>query len=372
LLFNKRTNLHKLIDPKFHQRKIIHVDMDAFYASVEQRDNPALRGKPVAVGGSEVRGVVSAASYEARKFGVYSAMPGKLAKAKCPSLVFVKLRFEAYRKVSQQIRSIFEEYTDLVEPLSLDEAYLDVTENKLGIETATEIAKQIKEKIFQKTHLTASAGISYNKFLAKIASDFNKPNGLFVIKPNRAEAFVDELPVAKFHGVGKVTAEKMHKMGINVGADLKKLEESELVKYFGKAGHYYYQIARAIDMRQVSNDGTRKSLGAENTFDTDLHTLAEMQNGLEPIIKEVWNRIERANVYGRTITLKIKFDNFETITRSKSAVQAIKQFDSYEKIVNELIENCLPFEQGVRLLGVTISNFETIEMTEGMQLTLNF
>jgi DNA polymerase IV len=361
-----------MIDPKYTQRKIIHIDMDAFYASVEQRDNPALRGKPVAVGGSEIRGVVSAASYEARKFGVYSAMPGKLAKAKCPSLIFVKLRFDAYRKVSNQIREIFAEYTDLIEPLSLDEAYLDVTENKLGIETATQIAKEIKDKIFQKTHLTASAGISYNKFLAKIASDYNKPNGLFVIKPNRAEAFVADLPVAKFHGIGKVTADKMHKMGIMIGADLKKLEEIELVKFFGKAGHYYYNICRAIDLRQVSADGTRKSIGAENTFNTDLHTLAEIQNGLEPIANEVWRRVEKANIYGRTVTLKVKFDNFETITRSRSTFQPIKERDFFDKIAAELVENVFPINLGVRLLGLTFSNLEINEVVEGKQLTLNF
>jgi DNA polymerase IV len=361
-----------MLDQKYTQRKIIHIDMDAFYASVEQRDNPALRGKPVAVGGSEIRGVVSAASYEARKFGVFSAMPGKLAKRKCPQLIFTKVRFDVYRQVSKQIREIFAEYTDLIEPLSLDEAYLDVTENKLGIETATQIAKEIKEKIFKKTQLTASAGISYNKFLAKIASDYNKPNGLFVIKPHRSEAFVEELPVAKFHGIGKVTAEKMHKMGILTGADLKKLEEIELIKLFGKAGRYYYNICRGIDLRQVSADSTRKSLGAENTFNTDLHTLAEMQNGLEPIINEVWRRIDRANIYGRTVSLKVKFDNFETITRSKSAFQIIKEKDFFVKIVEDLLENVFPFEHGVRLLGVTISNLEPNEVMEGKQLTLNF
>lgn len=346
--------------------------MDAFYASVEQRDNPALRGKPVAVGGSAARGVVAAASYEARKFGVRSAMASKIAIRKCPQLLFAKPRFDVYKQVSNQIRAIFAEYTDLIEPLSLDEAYLDVTENKLGIETATQIAQEIKEKIFLKTKLTASAGISYNKFLAKIASDFHKPNGLFVIKPHRAEAFVDQLEVAKFHGVGKVTADKMHKMGIFKGEDLKKIEEADLVKHFGKVGHYYYQIARAIDMRQVSADGTRKSLGAENTFDTDLHTLAEMQNGLEPIINEVWRRIERANIYGRTVTLKVKFDNFETITRSKSAFHIIKDKDFYIKMVEDLLENVFPFDHGVRLLGVTISNLEVNEIMEGKQLTLSF
>jgi DNA polymerase IV len=361
-----------LLDPKYTQRKIIHIDMDAFYASVEQRDNPALKGKPVAVGGSAARGVVAAASYEARKFGVYSAMASKIAIRKCPQLLFTKPRFDVYKQVSRQIREIFSEYTDLIEPLSLDEAYLDVTENKLGIETATEIARQIKDKIFNKTQLTASAGISYNKFLAKIASDFNKPNGLFVIKPHRAEAFIDELPVAKFHGVGKVTAEKMHKMGINYGADLKRLEETEIVKNFGKVGHYYYNICRAIDLRQVSADGTRKSIGAENTFNTDLHTLAEMQNGLEPIITEVWKRMERSNIYGRTVTLKIKFDNFETITRSKSAFQAIKDLDFFEKMVAELIQNIFPIDRGVRLLGLTFSNLEINEVLEGKQLTLNF
>ncbi len=346
--------------------------MDAFYASVEQRDNPNLRGKPVAVGGSAARGVVAAASYEARKFGVYSAMPSKIAIRKCPNLIFTKPRFDVYKQVSNQIRTIFAEYTDLIEPLSLDEAYLDVTENKLGIETATQIAQEIKAKIFQKTALTASAGISFNKFLAKIASDYNKPNGLFVIKPHRAEAFVDELPVAKFHGIGKVTAEKMHKMGINIGADLKKIEEKELVKLFGKMGYYYYQIARAIDMRLVSADGTRKSLGAENTFDTDLYTLAEMQNGLEPIANEVWRRIERANIYGRTVSLKVKFNNFETITRSKSAFQIIKDKLFFEKIIEDLLENIFPISLGVRLLGITISNLEANEVVEGKQLTLSF
>jgi DNA polymerase IV len=361
-----------MIDPKYSQRKIIHIDMDAFYASVEQRDNPAFRGKPLAVGGSAARGVVAAASYEARKFGVYSAMASKIAIRKCPQLLFTKPRFDVYKQVSKQIREIFAEYTDLIEPLSLDEAYLDVTENKLGIETATEIAQQIKEKIFKRTQLTASAGISYNKFLAKIASDFNKPNGLFVIKPHRAEAFVDVLPVAKFHGVGKVTAEKMLKMGIKNGADLKLLEETDMVKHFGKVGHYYYNICRAIDLRQVSADGTRKSIGAENTFDTDLHTLAEIQNGLEPIINEVWKRMERSNIYGRTVTLKIKFDNFETITRSKSTFQAIKEFGFFENLVADLAQNIFPIDRGIRLLGLTFSNLEINELLEGKQLTLNF
>jgi DNA polymerase IV len=372
-----------MLDPKYTQRKIIHIDMDAFYASVEQRDNPALRGKPVAVGGSEVRGVVSAASYEARKFGVYSAMPGKLAKRKCPQLIFTKVRFEVYRQVSKQIRTIFSEYTDLIEPLSLDEAYLDVTENKLGIETATQIAKEIKEKIWLKTQLTASAGISYNKFLAKIASDYNKPNGLFVIKPHRAEAFVETLPVAKFHGVGKVTAEKMHKMGIEFGADLKKYNEAELMKLFGKAGKYYYYIARAIDQRHVTADSTRKSIGAENTFETDLYTLAEMQNGIEPIINEVWRRIEKANIYGRTLTLKIKFANFESLTRSKSTINSIKEKHFFVKMAEELLENCFENDpsfqnilnsekKGVRLLGLTISNIDSEKILEGQQLTLNF
>jgi DNA polymerase IV len=346
--------------------------MDAFYASVEQRDNPNLKGKPLAVGGSASRGVVAAASYEARKFGVRSAMSSKIAAQKCPNLIFVKPRFEAYKTVSKQIRDIFAEYTSLIEPLSLDEAYLDVTENNLGITTATQIATEIKLKIFERTHLTASAGISYNKFLAKIASDMNKPNGMYLIKPKVAEAFVDQLPIEKFHGIGKVTAEKLHKMNIFTGSDLKAKEEGFLKQHFGKAGSYYYQIARAIDDRPVNPDLTRKSIGAENTFDTDLHTLTEMQIQFTSIINEVWKRVERSKLYGRTVSIKIKFDNFESITRSKSSIHAIHDFILFEKMVFELLESAFPFSNGIRLLGATISNLESEMEMVGKQLTIEF
>ncbi len=346
--------------------------MDAFFASVEQRDNPELRGKPVAVGGSELRGVVSAASYEARKFGVFSAMPGKLAKAKCPQLIFVKLRFEAYKQVSEQIRKIFAEYTDLIEPLSLDEAYLDVTENKLGIDTATEIAKQIKEKIKTQLHLTASAGISYNKFLAKMASDYRKPDGLFIIKPHQGQAFIEQLEIHKFYGVGKVTAEKMKKLGIHNGADLQKYTELELVQKFGKMGRFYFKIARGIDERPVEASSVRKSIGAENTFGTDLHTKTEIELGLEPIANEVWRRVEKSNNYGRTVTLKIKFSNFDIITRSKSAMDIIHERSFFDKIVAELLDQTWPWELPVRLLGITVSNLESSQSLVGRQLTLNF
>lgn len=346
--------------------------MDAFFASVEQRDNPELRGKPVAVGGSELRGVVSAASYEARKFGVFSAMPGKLAKAKCPQLIFVKLRFEAYKQVSEQIRKIFAEYTDLIEPLSLDEAYLDVTENKLGIDTATEIAKQIKEKIRTQLHLTASAGISYNKFLAKMASDYRKPDGLFIIKPHQGQAFIEQLEIHKFYGVGKVTAEKMKKLGIHNGADLQKYTELELVQKFGKMGRFYFKIARGIDERPVEASSVRKSIGAENTFGTDLHTKTEIELGLEPIANEVWRRVEKSNNYGRTVTLKIKFSNFDIITRSKSAMDIIHERSFFDKIVAELLDQTWPWELPVRLLGITVSNLESSQSLVGRQLTLNF
>ncbi|MCK5700612.1 MAG: DNA polymerase IV, partial [Cyclobacteriaceae bacterium] len=251
-------------------RKIIHIDMDAFFASIEQRDNPDLLGKPVAVGGAGKRGVVAAASYEARKFGVFSAMPASIALRKCPELIFTKPRFDVYKEVSNQIRQIFLEYTDLVEPLSLDEAYLDVTENKKGLGSATIIAREIKSKINSTTHLIASAGVSINKFLAKVASDQDKPDGLYVIKPNQAESFVDGLAIEKFFGIGKVTAKKMHELGINTGADLKQISIEELVRRFGKVGRYYFDIARAIDKRLVNPNRIRKSLGAERTFEDDL------------------------------------------------------------------------------------------------------
>ncbi|MFD1820512.1 DNA polymerase-4 [Pseudarcicella hirudinis] len=352
-------------------RKIIHIDMDAFYASVEQRDNPELRGKPIAVGGSE-RGVVAAASYEARKFGVRSAMPSKTALRKCPQLIFVKPHFENYRAVSYQIREIFLEYTPLVEPLSLDEAYLDVTENLKGMSSATEIAREIKARIKEKTQLNASAGVSYNKFLAKLASDYKKPDGLFVIKPNQGEAFVESLPVNLFHGVGRVTAEKMNKMGIFNGADLKEKDEAFLKKHFGKIGGYYYNIARAIDNRIVNPERSRKSVGSENTFFRDLETRAELESGLEPIIRDVWKYCAKTHIYGRTITLKVKFLDFHTITRSKSALSPIMDKDFFERISFELLEQIYPLPKGVRLLGISLSNLESTDDMIGKQLTLAF
>lgn len=353
-------------------RKIIHVDMDAFYASVEQRDNPALRGKPVAVGGSRERGVVAAASYEARAFGVRSAMASVVALRKCPSLVFVKPRFEVYKAVSAQIREIFAEYTPLIEPLSLDEAYLDVTENIPGIESATEIARQLKEKIREETGLTASAGVSYNKFLAKLASDFRKPDGLYVIKPSQGLAFVEPLEVGQFHGIGKVTAEKMNRLGIFSGLDLRQQTEEFLRQHFGKAGTFYHHIARAEDFRPVNPDRIRKSVGSENTFDRDLETRAELEAGLLPLLADVWGYCDRTHTFGRTVTLKVKFLDFQQITRSRSTLTPITDEAFFEKIAFELLDQLLPVPKGVRLLGASLSNLESAEDLEGRQLTLHF
>ncbi|MEX2590724.1 MAG: DNA polymerase IV, partial [Chitinophagales bacterium] len=299
-------------------RKIIHIDMDAFYASIEQRDNPTLRGKPVAVGGSAERGVVAAASYEARKYGVHSAMPSVTAKRKCPHLIFVKHRFEVYRSVSIQIREIFRDYTELVEPLSLDEAYLDVTSNKKQMPSATLIAEEIRQRIFETTGLTASAGISFNKFLAKVASDVNKPNGITVIPPEKATAFLEQLPINKFHGIGKVTEGKMRKLGIHNGADLKGFSEIELVRQFGKSGRHYYNIVRGKDEREVEANRIRKSVGAENTFESDLSSETEMLQELEKIAAKVVQRLKKSKTKGRTITLKLKYQDFKQHTRSKS------------------------------------------------------
>jgi DNA polymerase IV len=338
-------------------RKIIHIDMDAFYASVEQRDNPALRGKPVAVGGTRKRGVVAAASYEARKFGVHSAMSSIVAKRKCRELLFVRPRMEIYQAVSSQIQDIFYEYTDKVEPLSLDEAFLDVTENKKDIAIATDIAKAIKLQIKETLNLTASAGVSYNKFLAKIASDYNKPDGLFVIKPNQAEGFIEELPVRKFFGVGAVTAEKMNKLGIAKGADLKKWSLESLIRNFGKSGAYFYDIVRGIDNRPVNPSRIRKSIGAERTFDKDIFDKTQIIIALEQIELELQKRLNRKQRKGRTLTLKIKFDNFEQITRSKSSANYLTQLQIKEYYHN-LIDTLEFANHGIRLLGLTISNLD--------------
>jgi DNA polymerase-4 len=354
------------------QRKIIHIDMDAFFASVEQRDFVELRGKPVAVGGSSERGVVAAASYEARKFGVRSAMSSRIAKQKCPNLIFAKPRFEVYKQVSREIREIFLEYTPLVEPLSLDEAYLDVTENLKGILTATEIAQEIKCRIKEKTTLTASAGVSVNKFLAKIASDYRKPDGLFVIKPSQAEAFVETLEISKFHGIGKVTAEKMHKMGIFTGKDLRTKNVEFLVNNFGKVGRYYFDIARGVDNRAVNPDSIRKSVGVENTFDRDLTEPDDLYLELDDIINQLWRRMQRANAFGKSITLKIKFTDFESITRSRTTQIAVFEKDFLAKIAYEMLNNLLPMPKGVRLMGVSFSNLEFADEMIGRQLTLSF
>ncbi|MDX1047097.1 DNA polymerase IV [Sinorhizobium medicae] len=340
-------------------RKIVHVDMDAFYASVEQRDNPELRGRPIAVGGSAARGVVAAASYEARTFGVHSAMPSVTAKRKCPGLIFVPPRFDVYKAASLQIREIFAEYTPLIEPLSLDEAYLDVTENLKGMEIATEIAWEIRAKIKQVTGLNAaSAGISYNKFLAKMASDLNKPNGQAVITPKNGRAFVEALPVKKFHGVGPATAEKMHRLGIDTGADLKEKTLEFLVDHFGKSGPYFYGIARGIDERQVKPNRVRKSVGAEDTFSQDLHAYAPAREGLQPLIEKVWGYREANAIGAKTVTLKVKYADFNQITRSKTVPTPLTAITDLEDIVGLLLAPIFPPRKGIRLLGVTLSSLE--------------
>lgn len=342
-----------------HSRKIIHIDMDAFYASVEQRDNPELRGKPVAVGGSRERGVVAAASYEARRFGVRSAMPSVTAKRKCPELIFVKPRFEVYRTVSRQIREIFADYTPLIEPLSLDEAYLDVTENRKAMPSATAIAKQIRARIRSETGLTASAGVSYNKFLAKMASDERKPDGLFVITPRMGPTYVENLAVGKFHGIGPVTRDKMERLGIRNGADLKAQTLLFLQQQFGKTGPYYYALARGIDERPVCADRIRKSIGAETTFNTDLFTLEEARAVLGPLIAKVWTYCEESTIRGRTVTLKAKFADFQQITRSRTEEMPLETQVALEEIVHPLLELLFPVSQGIRLLGVTLSSLST-------------
>ncbi|MGB2579576.1 DNA polymerase-4 [Elusimicrobium simillimum] len=357
-------------------RKIIHIDMDAFFASIEQRDNPALRGKPVAVGYPGVRGVVAAASYEARKYGVHSAMASKTAMAKCPGLIFVPSRFDVYKEVSAQIRDIFLDYTDLVEPLSLDEAYLDVTVNKKGNPSATLIAKEIKKRIKEVTGLTASAGVSINKFLAKIASDQNKPDGIYVITHKTAEKFTESLKIERFWGVGKVTAEKMRGLGIKTGKDLKRMTEADLVKHFGKAGHTYYLNARAIDNRDVEPDRVRKSIGAETTYLTDIHDMAELEDQIKEIAPEVWRRAAKRDFEARTITLKIKFADFKQITRRKTPGGYILKYESFLNTALELLHTPgLAAEvkaKGVRLAGLSLGNSGTQEQSKSNQLQFDF
>jgi DNA polymerase-4 len=341
-------------------RKIIHVDMDAFYASVEQRDDPSLRGKPLAVGGG-VRGVVAAASYEARRFGVRSAMPAVTAQRRCPELIFVKPRFEAYRAVSNQIRAIFLDYTPHVEPLSLDEAYLDVTHDLKGIGVATQIAEEIRARIKAETGLTASAGVSYNKFLAKLASDQNKPDGICVVTPARGPAFVESLPVSRFHGVGPKTAEKMARLGIETGADLKARGLDWLAAHFGSSALYYHNLARGICHRQVKADRSCKSVSAEDTFNTDLADPEALLAELERIGRHVWDkRVEPKRLAGRTVNLKVKYSDFQIITRARSLDRPVADVEEFVALGRALLAALLPPVRSIRLLGLGLSS-----LTEG-------
>jgi DNA polymerase-4 len=357
-------------------RKIIHIDMDAFYASVEQRDRPELKGKPVIVGGDpNSRGVVAACSYEARKFGIHSAMPSSRAYKLCPHAVFLRPRFDVYRSVSNDIREIFQEYTDIVEPLSLDEAFLDVTKNKRGIASATLIAQEILKKIYEKTgQLTASAGVSFNKFLAKVASDFNKPNGITVITPDDATDFIDKLPVRKFFGVGKVTEEKMHSLGIKTGADLKKMDKERLINIFGKAGNYFYNIAQGIDNRPVETEWIRKSIGKETTFSEDIDDKEQMIEILTQLAVKIENILKRDGREGMTVTLKVKYFDFQSITRRITVSEPIAGADIIMKYVSSLLDNTEAGMKKVRLLGISISNFtdESCKVRKCIQLPLPF
>ena len=339
-------------------RKIIHVDMDAFYASVEQMDNPSLRGKPIAVGGSENRGVVAAASYEARKFGVRSAISGVLAKKNCPELIFVKPRFDRYKEISRKIQKIFLEYTDLVEPLSLDEAYLDVTINKKGNPSASLLAQEIRQRIFNEIGLTASAGISVNKFVAKIASDYNKPNGQKTVNPDEVVSFLEKLPIRKFYGVGKVTTEKMYQLGIFSGLELKTKSLEFLEKHFGKSGSFYYNVVRGIHNSEVKSDRITKSVAAEHTFDVNLSSEIFMIEKLDVIAVALEKRLKKHHVAGKTITLKIKYSDFTQQTRSKT----LPYFISDKALILEIVKELLYQERmkdSVRLLGISLSNLNT-------------
>jgi len=360
-----------MFEPLSH-RKIIHIDMDAFYASVEQMDNPELKGKPIAVGGAENRGVVSAASYEARKFGVRSAISGFLAKKNCPELIFVRPRFDRYKEISKKIHKIFREYTDLVEPLSLDEAYLDVTNNKKGIPSATLLAQEIRERIFKEVGLTASAGISVNKFVAKIASDYNKPNGQKTVNPDEVISFLEQLPIQKFYGVGKVTTEKMFQLGIFTGLDLKSKTPEFLEKHFGKSGGFYYNVVRGIHNSEVKSHRIAKSVAAEHTFDINLSSEVFMLEKLEKIAQELERRLKKHQISGKTITLKIKYSDFTQQTRSKT----MPYFISDKALIFETVKELLYQEKmkdSVRLLGISLSNLNTeIKKTIVVQLKFDF
>ena len=351
-------------------RKIIHVDMDAFYASVEQMDHPELKGKPLAVGGSEVRGVVSAASYEARKFGVRSAMSGYMAKKLCPEIIFVRPRFDRYKEISKKIRNIFLDYTDLVEPLSLDEAYLDVTENKKGNPSATLIAQEIRKRIFEEVGLTASAGISINKFVAKIASDYHKPNGQKTVNPDEVASFLEALDVKKFYGVGKVTAEKMYPLGIFTGADLKNKSLEYLEEHFGNSGQSFYNLARGISYSQVKPNRTLKSVGAERTFSVNLSSEVFMEERLENIAKELERRLQKTKIAGKTVTLKIKYSDFTLQTRSKTLPYFISDKSLIADTAKELL-NQERLKESVRLLGISLHNLNT-ETKKSVVVQLKF
>ncbi len=345
-------------------RKIIHVDMDAFFASCEQRDFPELRGRPVAVGGASERGVVAAASYEARAFGVRSAMPGSRARRLCPELIFVPHRFDVYRAVSQQIRQIFLSWTPLVQPLSLDEAYLDVTENLNGEPSATRIAEAIRAAIRAETGLTASAGVSYNKFLAKIASDINKPDGLCVITPKDGPDFAAKLPVRKFYGVGPATAAKMERLGIATGDDLRAKDRPFLDRHFGKAGGYYYWASRGVDNRPVNPNQERKSIGSETTFSNDLTSRDACMTELMPLIESVARHCGKRAIVGRTVTLKLRYADFKTVTRSRTSSAPVSEAAAITDIIGLLLDGLMPLRSGVRLLGVTLSALSTVDDDE--------
>jgi len=350
-------------------RKIIHVDMDAFYASVEQRDDPSLRGKPVAVGGGH-RGVVMAASYEARKYGVRSAMPSVTAKRRCPELIFVKTRFDVYRAVSQQIRAIFLDYTDLVEPLSLDEAYLDVTEDRHRLGSARAIAEDIRRRIREECQLTASAGVSYCKFIAKLASDHRKPDGLCVITPEKGAEFVASLPVSRFHGVGPVTAKKMERLGILTGADLRDWSMPALQAHFGSSAEWYWRICRGMDDREVKPDRPYKSVSAERTFDDDCTDPERLAAELDRIAGYAWDRVKRADVAGRTVTLKVKYGDFTLVTRSKSFAAPVPDQEAFTAAGQALLAGLQPLSKGIRLLGLGLHNLTEVNSLGPAQLGL--
>lgn len=353
-------------------RKIIHIDMDAFYASVEQRDDPSLRGKPLAVGGGGPRGVVATASYEARKYGVRSAMPGARARRLCPDLLFVRPRFDVYRAVSAQVREIFARFTDIIQPLSLDEAYLDVTQNKPGISSATRIAEEIRRLIREETGLTASAGVSYNKLIAKLASDQNKPDGICIVRPEEGVAFIATMPVRRIHGVGPVTAKRMQALGIETGADLRARELSFLQQHFGSAALFYYRASRGEDDRPVHERQERKSVSVEDTFFDDLITEESLITELDRIAENLWGRIERSGAYGRTVVLKVKFADFRIITRSKSFAAPLRSPDLLAQTARGLLRAQLPLRMGARLLGLGVHNLDHVEPDEARgQLSLS-